>query len=105
MAKLRGVFLLTLMIAVPAMAEDVRIDIKAFMFAPVDVHIDAGARVTWFNDDDDPHTVSETHKLFRSGALDTDQSFTYQFDSPGTFDYFCTLHPEMVGKIVVGAGQ
>lgn len=92
----------TLLVALPAFAQDVRIDIKAFMFAPTDLTIAVGTKVTWVNDDDDPHTVVETHKVFRSTALDTHDSFTYQFDNAGTFEYFCTLHPEMVGKIIVG---
>ncbi len=91
----------TLIIAMPAFAQDVRIDIKAFMFAPTDLNVATGTRVTWVNDDQIPHTVMETHKAFHSAALDTDDSFTYQFDTAGTFEYFCILHPQMIGKIVV----
>lgn len=92
----------TLLIALPALAQDVRIDIKEFMFAPTDLNIAVGTRVTWINDDQIPHTVMETHKAFHSAALDTNDSFTFQFDNPGTFEYFCALHPQMIGKIVVG---
>lgn len=92
----------TLLIALPALAQDVRIDIKEFMFAPTDLNIAVGTRVTWINDDQIPHTVMETHKAFHSAALDTHDSFTFQFDNPGTFEYFCALHPQMIGKIVVG---
>lgn len=45
--------------------------------------------------------MTETHKLFRSAALDTNDSFSYQFDTPGTYEYFCVLHPQMIGKIIV----
>ena len=104
MKTLRTALFCTLMIALPALAQEVRIDIKAFMFTPVKLSIATGTRVTWVNDDDDPHTVVETHKVFHSPALDTHDSFSYQFDNPGTFEYFCGLHPQMVGKVVVGGG-
>jgi plastocyanin len=83
-------------------AADVRVDIKTFMFGPTDLTIAAGTRVTWVNDDQTPHTVVETNKLFRSAALDTQDSFSYTFDQPGTYKYFCALHPQMVGTITVG---
>jgi plastocyanin len=98
---LQAALLSTLLIALPAMAQDVRIDIKEFMFGPRDLSITAGTKVTWVNDDQIPHTVMETHKAFHSAALDTDDSFTYQFDNAGTFEYFCALHPQMIGRIVV----
>lgn len=90
-----------LMIAGPAFAQDIRIDIKEFMFGPKDLTVATGTRITWVNDDQVPHTIMETHKVFHSAALDTDDSFTYEFDNPGTFEYFCALHPQMIGKIVV----
>ena len=99
---LQSALLNTLLIALPAFAQDVTINIKDFMFAPMDVNIAVGTRVTWVNDDQVPHTVMEIHKAFHSAALDTRDSFTYQFDNAGTFEYFCALHPQMIGKIVVG---
>jgi plastocyanin len=101
--QLQFALLGTLMIALPTFAQDVRIDIKEFMFAPVDLNIPPGTNVTWVNDDQIPHTVMETHKAFHSAALDTNDSFSYRFDNPGTFEYFCALHPQMIGKIVVSA--
>ena len=102
--RLQSALLLTLIISLPAFAQDVRIHIKDFMFAPMDLKIPLGTKVTWVNDDQIPHTVMETHKVFRSAAMDTDDSFTYQFDNAGTFEYFCALHPQMIGKIVVSGG-
>ena len=64
-----------------------------------------GTTVTWVNEDDSPHTVTEQAKLFRSAALDTSDRFTYTFAQPGEFAYYCTLHPMMVGKIVVKRGR
>jgi hypothetical protein len=63
--------------------------------------IDAGATVTWANMDDEPHTVVSDTGLFRSGALDTKESFSFKFDKPGTYHFTCSIHPAMVGTIVV----
>jgi plastocyanin len=90
-----------LMLSMPVWAQDVKIDIKEFMFGPKDMTVAVGTKVTWVNDDEIPHTVAETHKVFRSGALDTNDSFSYVFNTPGEFEYFCSLHPQMIGKIVV----
>lgn len=90
-----------LMLSMPVWAQDVKIDIKEFMFGPKDMTVPVGTKVTWVNDDQIPHTVAETHKVFRSGALDTNDSFSYVFNTPGEFEYFCALHPQMIGKIVV----
>ncbi|KPN91676.1 cupredoxin domain-containing protein [Pseudomonas nunensis] len=90
-----------LMLSMPVWAQDVKIDIKEFMFGPKDMTVAVGTKVTWVNDDEIPHTVAETHKVFRSGALDTNDSFSYVFNTPGEFEYFCALHPQMIGKIVV----
>jgi plastocyanin len=90
-----------LLVSIPVWAQEVKIDIKEFMFGPKDLTIAAGTKVTWVNDDQIPHTVVETHKVFRSGALDTNDSFSYVFNTPGEFEYFCALHPQMIGKIIV----
>jgi plastocyanin len=74
---------------------------RDFMFAPAAITIRAGASVTWKNTDDEPHTVVSDTGLFRSGALDTGESFTFRFDKPGTYHYACSIHPRMVGTIVV----
>lgn len=99
--KTRLLAVVCLMLSMPAWAQEVKIDIKEFMFGPKDLTVAVGTKVTWVNDDQIPHTVAETHKLFRSAALDTDDSFSWVFDTPGEFEYFCALHPQMIGKIVV----
>jgi len=78
-----------------------RITIREFMFNPMQLTIKAGANVTWVNQDDDIHTVASDTGLFRSGALDTGNEFTFRFDKPGTYQVFCTLHPQMKATIVV----
>ena len=79
----------------------IRIDVKNFMFAPTSMTVNAGATVTWTNMDQEPHTVMSSDGLFRSGALDTGDSFSFTFDKPGTYQYVCTIHPRMVGTVVV----
>jgi plastocyanin len=77
------------------------VTIDNFTFGPAELTIAVGTTVKWVNHDDIPHTVVDKNKAFRSKALDTDDSFSYTFASAGTFDYFCGLHPHMVGKIIV----
>jgi plastocyanin len=78
-----------------------RIEITKHAFSLPTVAVRAGATVTWINHDDDAHTVVSTTALFRSPGLDTDDSFSYRFTKPGTYQYFCTLHPLMVGTVIV----
>lgn len=82
-------------------AQDIQIDIKEFMYSPKELTVAVGTKVTWVNDDQVPHTVAEVNKVFRSGALDTGDSFSYTFLIPGTFEYFCILHPQMIGSVRV----
>ncbi len=84
-------------------AGDAAVKIDNFTFTPKSVTVKAGTTVTWTNQDDIPHTVTSTTKQFRSMALDTDDKFTFTFSTPGTYDYFCSLHPKMTGTIVVEA--
>ena len=75
--------------------------VENFSFQPGTLTVKAGTTVTWVNHDDTPHTVNENNKTFKSGALDTDAKFSYKFTSPGTYSYFCSLHPRMTGQIIV----
>ncbi len=77
------------------------ITIDNFTFTPKDLTVAVGTTIKWVNHDDIPHNVIEKNKSFRSKALDTDDSFTYTFATAGTFDYFCGLHPHMVGQVIV----
>jgi plastocyanin len=77
------------------------ITIDNFSFAPMQLEIAAGTQVTWTNKDDVPHTVVSIDHKFKSRALDTDESFSFTFQDPGTYEYFCSVHPKMTGKIVV----
>jgi plastocyanin len=78
------------------------VKIDNFTFAPVTLTVPAGTTVKWVNRDDIPHTVvSEDRRTFKSKALDTDDSFSYTFTQPGTYTYFCSIHPKMTAKVVV----
>jgi plastocyanin len=77
------------------------IHVKDFMFAPTATTIKAGATVIWVNEDSDPHTVVSDTGLFRSGAIDTNETFSFEFDKPGTYHFTCSIHPRMVGTVVV----
>ena len=79
------------------------ITIDNFAFAPATITVAPGTKVTWTNRDDEPHTVvsDADPKLFKSGPLDTDDGFSFTFEKPGTYRYFCSIHPHMVGTVVV----
>ncbi len=77
------------------------IKIANFDFGPATITVPAGASVTWTNNDDDAHSVVADNKAFRSAPLDTGDSFSFTFATPGTYAYHCGLHPQMHGKVVV----
>ena len=79
------------------------VTIDNFAFAPALMMVASGTKVTWTNKDEEPHTVTSADggKSFKSDALDTDDKFSFTFDKPGTYKYFCSIHPHMVGTIVV----
>ena len=95
-----GVAAFLLLAATPALAEDVAVKIGNFTFGPQELKVKAGTTVTWTNEDDIPHTVVSPNN-FRSKVLDTDGTYTFTFTTPGTYKYFCSLHPHMTGTIVV----
>jgi plastocyanin len=86
-----------------AWADDARVSIDNFTFAPATLTIAPGTTVTWTNADDIPHTVAASDKSFKSKVLDTDEHFSFTFRQPGTYAYFCSLHPHMTGQIIVAA--
>ena len=92
---------MALVAAGSANAANVEVTIDNFTFKPQQVTVKAGDTVTWINHDDIPHTVTSKTMLFRSKAIDTDDKFSFTFTTPGTFMYFCSLHPHMTGSVVV----
>jgi len=78
-----------------------QVKIDNFSFTPAMLTVAPGTTVTWTNSDDVPHTVVSDDKIFKSKVLDTDEKFSYTFTKPGTYPYFCSVHPKMTAKIVV----
>ena len=89
--------------AASAHVAETEVKIDQFAFAPQRVVVKAGTTVIWINDDDIPHTVASSAKLFKSNALDTKDKFSFTFTTAGAYEYFCSLHPHMTGTIVVEA--
>src|SRR5580658_2698623 len=78
------------------------VSIDNFTFTPQKLTVKAGTTVTWTNKDDIPHGIAATGNSFkRSNAMDTDDSYSFAFTTPGTYQYFCYIHPHMTGTIVV----
>jgi amicyanin len=88
-----------------APATDAGVDIDQFTFLPRRITVKAGTTVTWINEDDVPHTIVSSSKVFKSKALDTADKFSFTFTTPGTYDYFCSVHPHMTGAVVVEAAS
>ena len=90
-------------VSIPSAAgtPDTTIVVKDFMFNPTPLTVKAGSTVTWTNMDDEPHTVVSDTGVFKSGGMDTNESFSYKFDKPGTYHFTCSIHPRMVGTVVV----
>jgi plastocyanin len=84
-----------------AQASNVEVKVDNFSFGPATLTVAAGTTVTWTNRDDIPHTVVSDDKVFKSKVLDTDEKFSFTFTKPGTYGYFCSIHPKMTGKVVV----
>ena len=78
---------------------EVRVD--NFSFGPDTLTVHANSTVTWVNKDDVPHVIASNDGLFKSKALDTDDKYSYTFSKAGTYSYYCSIHPKMVGKVVV----
>lgn len=75
--------------------------IENFAFQPATLTVKVGTKVTWVNRDDEPHTATATDKRFNSKTLENGEQFSTEFDQPGTYNYYCALHPKMTGQIIV----
>ena len=82
-------------------AEPPMVRIDNFTFNPPVLTVPKGTVVTWLNADDIPHKVAGSDRSWKSPVMDTDERFSFTFDDPGTYAYFCSLHPHMTGTIVV----
>jgi len=79
----------------------VAVTIDNFSFTPNSITVAAGTTVVWTNKDDVPHNVTNPDREFKSPTLDTDEKWEYTFKKAGTFEYYCTIHPKMTGRVVV----
>jgi plastocyanin len=82
-------------------AKTAAIDIDNFKFGMASIDVVVGTTVIWTNHDDVPHTVVSSKKIFKSPPLDTGEAFSHTFNEAGTFEYYCSVHSRMTGKIVV----
>jgi plastocyanin len=88
--------------ATEASADGTQVIVDNFSFTPSTLAVPIGATVTWTNHDDIPHNVVSTEKKFASPVLDTDEKFSHTFAAAGSFKYYCSIHPRMTGRVVVG---
>jgi len=72
-------------------------------FNPADVAVEPGSTITWINNGTVPHTVTADNGLFDSGELYPGDSYTVWFGGSGTVTYYCAIHPEMRGNVIVGS--
>jgi plastocyanin len=94
--------LLVTSFAVPAAhADDAMVVMKNFDFSPMDITVAPGSTVTWKNLDGEPHTVASRDGLFRSPALDQNDTYQFKFDKPGVYKYICSIHPKMMATVTV----
>jgi plastocyanin len=82
-------------------AANVGVKIDNFVFGPQAITVPVGTTVTWTNSDDIPHTAVSTDGVFKSKVMDTDEKFSYTFTKPGTYPYYCSVHPKMTGQVIV----
>jgi len=75
--------------------------IEGLAFNPEEINVPVGSTVTWSNQDSVTHTVTARDQTFDSGDLPVGGTFNYTFEEKGTFDYFCTIHPNMEGTVIV----
>jgi plastocyanin len=84
-----------------AAADGPTIRIKNYQFETPSLTVPAGTTVSWLNDDVDVHTATSRNRAFSSPGLDRSETYAFRFDTPGTYAYFCALHPQMTAEIVV----
>lgn len=79
----------------------VTVEMRDFVYFPKDLTVDAGTEVTWVNEDAAPHDATGDDEAWRTEVLNEDESETVVFDTPGTFPYYCSIHPWMKGAVTV----
>jgi plastocyanin len=84
-------------------AADATITIDNFTFKPAQITVAPGTKVTWVNNDDIPHLIVDAANppAMKSPPLDTDDRFSFTYAKAGTYPYFCGMHPQMRGTVIV----
>lgn len=91
----------------PAVGEGVKINTVSIVnmtFSPATISVKKGTTVTWTNNDTEPHTVTKVKGHItgpESDTLNPNETYSYTFDEPGIYDYLCTLHTGMTGRVIV----
>jgi glucose/arabinose dehydrogenase/plastocyanin len=103
-----GMILILISCLIPAAVsaqvnETASVEIGDFFFEPDSIEVSPGATVVWTNLGEVAHTVTSDDQLFDSGTLDPNETFEFTFTDPGTYGYFCTIHPQMTAEVVVTA--
>lgn len=107
---LRLIFLFSALTSAPCLAEDANnagagpvatVTMDHSTFIPGEITVVPGTTVTWVNKETMPHTVVDTNKGFRSKTIGKDASFSFTFATAGDYDYLCSIHPNMKGKVIV----
>jgi amicyanin len=107
---LRLAALVTALAVAPSLAEDANnagagpvatVSMDHNTFIPAEITVVPGTTVTWTNSEAMPHTVVDQNKAFRSKTLVKDASFSFMFTTAGDYDYLCSIHPFMKGKVIV----
>jgi plastocyanin len=96
-----GATLTLILLSQQARADEAAVKIDNFTFIPETITVKPGTVVKWTNEDDIPHSIVGVDGKVRSKAFDTNETFSFTFSEPGTYNYFCGLHPHMKGKIIV----
>ena len=85
----------------PAGGQQVEVEVFNFGFRPAEITISPGTTVVWVNTSPTPHTVTDKGRRWDSGFLAAGQRYQMTFDAPGEYEYWCLLHPDMEGKVIV----
>ena len=94
-----------LLFAPAASAQDeMTVSIQDFFFEPDQLTVAPGTTVTWVNDGEQPHTSTADDGMWDSGTLQPGESFSFTFDDPGDYSYFCEIHPDMTASVKVSGG-
>ena len=77
------------------------VDVKNFSFNPASLSVSKGTKVTWTFDDGAKHNVTDSKNTFKSTDLSGGATYSFTFNTAGTYSYICSIHPYMKGTVTV----